>query len=292
MVSLEEKMNYNLRIINSPKLTAFHKLLLGKSIVIQKMDLNDSDEIYFGIINAIQAENKTQFELYFNKKNKSNPNKESPSPFVNDDFLIFCLIVGIFKFNIDRVWIKNIISIRSRNSITETLENIINENYLSKSNLYEIVFVFFNLCNQSLITNEFLTTTFKSIAENVNLFESRSDFSIICSITAYDKIIELKESPDGSEIKLLRQFNSKFLRRVKILSWVTQNFAIIILLSSLVKLVSSNTAVKTFFDNYDPILGVLGLSLVGNFVPIFKKKSYEIILRLLGYPKELIDLLG
>jgi hypothetical protein len=291
MVSLEDKIDYNLRIFNSPKLTAFYNLLLGKSMPIQKEDLNDSDEIYFGIINAIQTNNKTQFELYFNKKNKSNPNKESPSPFVNDDFLIFCLIVGIYKFNLDRVWIKNIISIRSRNPITETLENIINENYLSKSNLYEIVFAFFILCNQALITNEFLTTTFKSIAENINLFESRSDFSIICSITAYDKIIELKESPDGSEIKLLRQFNSKFLSRVKILSWVTQNFAIIILLSSLVKLVSSNMAIKTFFDNYDPILGVLGLSLVGNFVPIFKKKSYEILLRLLGYPKELINML-
>ena len=70
----------------------------------------------------------------------------------------------------------------------------------------------------SLITNDFLNTTFKSISENTTLFESKSDFQILCAIRAYDLIIELKEASDGSEINLLKEFNAIFIKRIKILS--------------------------------------------------------------------------
>ena len=111
MVSLEEKSTYQVRINESPKLTAFNNLLLGKPTIQPDIaDLKESDELYYAIVTAIQTNDKTLFETYFNKKNKSNPSKESPSPFVNDDFLIFCLIVGIIKFGCDKSWIKNIIS--------------------------------------------------------------------------------------------------------------------------------------------------------------------------------------
>src|ERR1044071_798751 len=109
MVSLEEKLAYKDQINDNPKLTAFNNLLLGKSISQPISNgLNETDEIYYGALMAIQTNNNTQFENFLNKKNKSNPKKETP--FVNDDFLIFCFIVGIMKFGSDRGWIKNIMS--------------------------------------------------------------------------------------------------------------------------------------------------------------------------------------
>ncbi|NQT65494.1 MAG: hypothetical protein HQ554_04885 [FCB group bacterium] len=144
MVSIENKADYQLRINESPKLAAFNNLLLGKSFVPSlQQNLNESDKIYFGLVSAIHSNNKVVFETHYNKKKRSNPSKDSPTPFVNDDFLIFCLILGVIKFEYDKNWIKNIISIRSRNPITITFENILNENYYSKSNLPEIVLVFF-----------------------------------------------------------------------------------------------------------------------------------------------------
>lgn len=296
MVSIENRVNYQLRINEIQKLTAFNNLLLGKPFSLAaNSDINETEEIYFGIVSSIHSNNKAAFETHFNKKRKSNPSKESPSPFVNDDFLIFCLLVGIIKFNEDKSWIKNIISLRSRNAVTITFENLLTENFYSKSNLPEIVLIFFQLNNQSLITNICLTTAFKSISENTSLFESKSDFHIVCSIRAYDLIIELKEAPDGSEVNLLRNFNTKFLKRIKILSWIVQSIILIAIFYEGFEIVSKYPAAKEYIDKVGSVLkalGIIGLSQIGNLFPIVKKRSFEVMLRLFGYPTGLINKLN
>jgi hypothetical protein len=292
MVSLENRADYSLRINQSEKLTAFNNLLLGKAnLLFTNQEMNLSDEIYFGLVNAIQTEDKATFEKFYNKKNKSHPSKESPSPFVNDDFLIFCLIVGISKFGLDKIWIKEIVSLRNRNAITITLENILNENYYSKSNLYEIVLMYFKFNNPSLITNDFMNNTFKRILEYTSIFENKSDFQIMCAISSYDLIIVQKVALDGSEIDLLKQFNLAFLKRVKILAWIIQTFILITLISYTIVFISNYPEIKTFFDKIGSVLkifGIVGISQLGNIFPAFKRISNEILLRILGYPAKLI----
>jgi hypothetical protein len=296
VVSIEDKVNYQLRINESQKLTAFNNLLLGKPFSLAaNSDITETEEIYFGIVSAIHLNDKATFETHFNKKRKSSPTKESPSPFVNDDFLIFCLIVGIIKFNDDKRWIKYIISLRSRNAVTITFENLLTENFYSKSNLHEIVLMFFQLNNQSLITNDILTTAFKSISENTTLFESKSDFHIVCSIRAYDLIIELKEAPDGSEVNLLRNFNTKFLKRVKIISWLVQSIILIAIFYEGFEIVSKYPTAKEYIDKIGSVLkalGIIGLSQIGNLFPVVKRKSFEVMLKLFGYPIGLIKKLN
>jgi len=292
MVSIENRVDYSLRINQSQKLTAFNNLLQGKAVLLfTNEEMNQSDEIYFELVNAIHTKDKASFEKFYNKKNKSHPSKESPTPFVNDDFLIFSLIVGITKFELDRVWIKEIVSLRKRNAITITLENILNENYYSKSNLNEIVLMYFQLNNPSLITNNFLNDTFKAILEYTALFENKSDFQIICAIRSYDLIIVQKEALDGSEINLLKQFNSSFLKRVKIIAWIIQTIILITLIYFTIVLISNNLEIKAFFDKIGSVLklfGILGISQLGNIIPAFKRISNEILLRILGYPAKLI----
>ncbi|MDN3708992.1 hypothetical protein QW060_18110 [Myroides ceti] len=166
--------------------------------------MNEPEEYYLGIVKAIQEHNSADFEKHFEKKCKSKPGKDSPAPFVNDDFLIFSFIVGVVQFNIDKNWINHIISIRNRNDITITFENILKENYASTSNLPEIVLMFLKFINQSLITNDLLNFTFRKINENTILFDDKSDFRILCAIRAYDLIIERKEATEGNEITLLK----------------------------------------------------------------------------------------
>jgi hypothetical protein len=292
MVSIENRVDYSLRINQSKKLTAFNNLLQGKAILLfTNEEMNQSDEIYFELVNAIHTKDKASFEKFYNKKNKSHPSKESPTPFVNDDFLIFSLIVGITKFELDRVWIKEIVSLRKRNAITITLENILNENYYSKSNLNEIVLMYFQLNNPSLITNNFLNDTFNAILEYTALFENKSDFQIICAIRSYDLIIVQKEALDGSEINLLKQFNSSFIKRVKIIAWIIQTIILITLIYFTIVLISNNPEIKAFFDKIGSVLklfGILGISQLGNIIPAFKRISNEILLRILGYPAKLI----
>lgn len=291
MVSIENKILYLNSIRESPKLSAVSQLLNGKSIVHPNdLDLSETDEIYFRIILAIQANDKLEFEKYYFKKSKSNPDKESPAPFVNDDFLIFSIILGVAKFNIDKSWIKNIVSIRSKSSITATFSNLLAENYYSTVNLSEIVLMYLQQINQRLITNEFLNSTFKAINENTLLFECKSDFQILCAIHAYNSIILLKEAPNGSEIQLLKSFDSRFVKRMKVFSWVLQLLILAGIIYVLLKLPKYSPETVGLIDNYGfafTILGTLGFTFFGNQLSFIRRKTHELTMRLFGYPKGL-----
>lgn len=291
MVSLEQRVTYQSRFKESPKLAAFQDLLIGKTISKPKDELNEIDEIYYGIINSIQGGSKSDFDNFYKKKSKSNPNKESPSPFVNDDFLIFCFIVGVVKFDYDKTWIKNIVSIRNRSSITISFENILNEAFTSNSNLSELILVFLYLTNQSLISNEFLGIVYKSVSQNVGLFEAKNDMQIICSIRAYDLIIEYKESDNGGKVKLLKDFEEVFLKKIKVFAWILQTIIILAFLWGVYSLVSIYPNVKAVFDGIGSVMkvfGLLGISQIGNLIPKYRKLTYELSLKLFGYPKSLI----
>lgn len=292
MVSIENKISYLNRIGDSPKLAAFEQLLSGKAIILpSENDLSETDEIYFGIISAIQSNDKSAFEKHYGNKSKSNPSKESPAPFVNDDFLIFSIILGVAKFNIDKAWIKYIVSIRSKNPITTTLDNLLAENYYSTSNLPEIVLIFLQHINQNLITNDFLNSTFKKINENTALLESKSDFQILCAIHAYHSIVLLKEAPEGSEIQLLKSFESRFEKRMKVLSWVMQLLIMTDIIYRLLKLPKYSPETVDLIKNYDfafTILGALGFTFLGNQLGFIRRKTHELTMRLFGYPKGLI----
>lgn len=292
MVSIENKILYLNSISESPKLSAVSQLLNGKSIVHPNdLDLSETDEIYFRIILAIQANDKSEFEKYYFIKSKSNPNKESLAPFINDDFLIFSIILGVAKFNIDNGWIKNIVSIRSKSSITSTFSNLLAENYYSTLNLPEIVLMYLQQINQRLITNEFLNSTFKAISENTLLFESKSDFQILCAIHAYNSIILLKEAPNGSEIQLLKSFDSRFVKRMKVISWVLQLIILGGIIYVLLKLPNYSPETVDLIDKYGfafTILGVLGFTFFGNQLGIIRRKTHVLTMRLFGYPRGLI----
>lgn len=294
MVSIENRVSYMERIYESPKLKAFHRFLLGKEITsLSESNNSETDEQFLKILSAIQTNNKSVFEEVYSKKSKSNPKKETPAPFVNDDYLIFSLIIGICKFDIDKTWIKNILSIRNRNTTTITFENILNENFDSTSNQTEVVLTSLCLYNQSKINNDLLNVAFKSITENTNLLENRNDFQILCAFRAYDLIIEQKEASEGSEITALKNFNKNFIQRIKILFWILQAAIFFALIYGLFKLpIYTPDAVK-FIEKYNfifTILGVSGFTLLGNQIPLFKNKSQELLMRLFGYPKGLLQL--
>lgn len=285
MVLIERRLDIISRINESPILIVFNNLLLGESIYIpDSEDLSEIDKIYYNTLIAFQTNNKSLFEEYYNIKRKSNPNKESPPPFVNNDFFIFSLLIGIIKFNIDKTWIQNVLSIRNRTPITITFENILNEDYISKSNLKEIILIYLYLNKNENLTNDLLTNTYQHISNNTEqIFNEKNDFYILCSLRAYDLIIEQKEYSHSLLI-----FQIQFLQRIKYLSWIVQTGVFVILLFGVVQLISLVPSIKDFFERFDPILGVLGLSIGGNFVNPFRRLTYTLIARLLGYPKNLL----
>lgn len=292
MVSIEDRVSYMERVNESPKLKAFDRFLLDKEITSLSENVSSLEEQFFKILSSIQTNNKTAFIEIYDKKSQSNPSKDSPVPFVNDDYLIFCLIIAITKFSIDRTWIKHIISIRNRNATTITFENILNDNYSSTSNQAEVVLMFLYLCKQTLLNNNLLNLAYKSITENTTLLDSRNEFQILCAFRAYDFIIYQKEASEGNEISLLKNFDQKFKTRMKVLTWILQSAGFLGLIYTLSKLPIYSPETVTFLEKYNfvfSILGLLGLTFIGNKIPVFKNKSQELLMRLFGYPKGLLQ---
>lgn len=292
MVSLESRALYMERINESLKLKAFHYFLMDKDIVsLYNRNISETEEQFLNLLTSIQANDKNQFKEVYTPKSKSNPKNQSSAPFVNDDYFIFSLIIGICKFNIEKTWINNILSIRIRNATTITFENILNENYASKSNQAEIILLYLQLYNPSEINNNLLNTAYKSIIDNINLFENKNDFYILCVVRAYDLIIYQKEASDGSEVTALKKFSYNFSKRIKVLAWILQLIILFALLYGLFKLPIYSVKTIVFLETYNfvfTLLGAFGITVLGNKIPVFKIKSQELLMRLFGFPKELI----
>jgi hypothetical protein len=294
MVSLEEQMTYIQRIETNPKLSAFRNLLSGQPVVCPDNDqqISETDKIYYEIATAIQSDNKEKFTEYYNKKNKSNPSKDNPPPFVHDDFLVFSLIIGIVKFSFDTKWIKAVISTRTKNDITTTFENILSKNFNHSDNNKSVIFMYFHLINQSEISDNFINETFERINKNSQLFQNKNDFVIICSLLSYNKIIGLKTLSESNDIALLKSFEGKFIPRIKILAWFIQSAILILIFYGFYVLISINPEIKTLFDKIGSILKItalIGVSQLGNIFPWLKKLFYNTLLLTFGYPKSLIE---
>lgn len=292
MVSLENRLDYLSRINENSKLAAFKRLLWGESISVpEESALSEAEQIYFGVTKAIQTDRKSDFEAFYNKKSKSNPSSDSPAPFVNDDFLLFSFIVGIDKFGLDKTWIKHIVSIRPRNEVAITFENILNKNFESTSNLPEIVLTFLDLTDTSQITDKLAGFAYKKVTSNMQLIEERSDFRLLSSIRCYDLIINLKTIPDGTDIYLLKRFDEAFSKRIAIVALILQFAVFFGLIYLLINLPKYSPGLIAVFEQYNYIftlLGAAGITLLGNQIPLIKRTSRELLMRGLGYPKGLI----
>ncbi|MFV0599071.1 MAG: hypothetical protein ACK5M0_05040 [Bacteroidales bacterium] len=292
MVSLEQRSSY-LKIVNdSIILKSFHDFLMEKKINNDKLDnISQINDDIIKLIYSIQNSNKELFEKIYNRRSKSSPNQDSQSPFINNDFFIFSLLVGIKKFNIDKEWIKKIISIRSNSQIAITFSNILKEDFYSKSNLSEIILMYLKLTDNSFISNEFINKVYTDISGNSKLFDSKFDFQILCAINAYDYIVMLKEAPDGSRIYLLNKFENKFVKRIKILTWIIQICLFSLIFYILSKLKIYSPEIVELIEKYEYIfvlISAFGFTILGNSIPKIKNICRNYLMLLFGYPKKMI----
>lgn len=264
MVPLESRSKYLMELGQNPKLLAFYNMLYGKSIVIPPSQLSETDEIYYSMLEAIVTDNKNLFKIHFQKISKRTPSKDSVSPFVHDDLLIFTLLVGVIKFALEKAWLRNVFSVRSTSTITSTFDALLNNNYQSRSNLCEIVIPFLELLNDHSLTTEYLNEAYLTISNSQNIFDSRHDFQTMLSLKAYDSIVLSRDS-EGSELSRLKTFERRYTARIKILTLIVYNVLLITGLYFIVKLLGSYPAIKDYTDTIGLVVGILGVSLANYF---------------------------
>ena len=286
MVPLEARYNYFNRVVDNHKLHSFYKFLWREEFKIDLKGISkEIDQVFFGILKAIDSQNKSDFQEHYAKISSRIPKSDSSSPFVNDDFLIFILIIGIVKWNISKEWIKNVLTLRRRSEITITFDNLIDDNLKSKSNNPAIVSIFLDISGQRTIDDELANFTLEKLTHSNGFELGKNDFISLVSLRSYDLICMLKTIPKGSDLNKLLTFKSRFLKRTKILSTILFNAVLVGILYFIPQLVGeANQEIKDLLNNLSVVLGIIGFGLLGgNAIPLLKKKFYHLVIWLLGF---------
>ena len=291
MVPITDRNNYISDLKKNGKFDLFFSLVYHVDTISTFTVDAEIDKIYVNILNSIRDNNKELFETNFSKLSEREPKKNSP--FTNDDLLLFTLIIGVKKFGFNSSWIQTILNIRETPDVEGkllkiTFQNIINGNYRSYDNAFQVVMVFEELLEIECVT----TTERKHFYKQITMLPFpfyKSELLNILSLKAYDIIITDNDKSEEGLLFLLKEFDSKFLKRIKLTTYFLQTILSIAIVMFIVKLVSQFSVVKDFIESYNLVLGFLGVGAFSSFIPFLHKIFYKTLLKLLGYPKALIN---
>ena len=288
MVSLIERSKYNNSVDDNPIVFWFFSFIQSNQVNYHPDEESEIDKLYFDFLNSVSENSKGKFEENYNEISRRHPTSESP--FVNNDFLIFTLICGVMKFNLDKRWLQEVLDQRTNlnapfHSITHTFRNILALNFISTDNNLEIVIVFLNLLNRVQLSNEVLDITYLKISNNKNLFEKQYDFLTLISLRAYDVIVLTKETPDATEIKFLHDFKYTFLKRIVILSDIIYGIFFIGLIIFSVYLIKTHKGLNDYITSIGSILQLIGLGLFTIFFKWIRRKIDNFLKFAFGYSK-------
>lgn len=245
------------------------------------------DDNFVQLLKATTKNTKTDFEKFYSEFSKRKPSDESP--WLHDNFFIFILIVGIVKYNIEKEWLVKVFELReSRNrevaQINTTFKNLINKNYSSKDNLFEIVFAFQELINIPISPSEEINDLYYKLSSDFSLLNIRDDFLKIIRLRVVDLIVLHKELPNTLEITALKDFKNTFLKRIDIISKAVYTVFVIALVVGIYVYQSKNKTNQDLVNTINTISGLLGVGLL-IFIKRLSKWVRLMILMLLGYHK-------
>lgn len=285
MVSLE-RAEYLKKVDENWKIKLFHDFINEKRLDFVGDNLTTTIEKNFvSFIKSVSENNKNEFVKIYTEFSKRKPSDNSP--WIYDNYLIYIIVVGVFKYEIDKTWIiRTLESRHATNSelkdINSTLLNILKENYSSNDNLFELVFIFQELINIPLSPVQELNQLYVSLVSNTNQLNTRDDFLKLIRFRAIDIIVLKKELPDTTEVSLLKLFKRTFTSRVKTISKVINIIFVLVIILGIVLFRARSKENQDFIDLVSLLLGVLGIGLAA-FIKWISKQINSFILWIFGY---------
>jgi len=282
MVFIEERISYLSNLQRDKKLWLFYNFLEQKKIDVDLNDFNNqTDKDFVSFIGSLLDDNKNIFLSVYNSFSRKVPSINSP--WVNNNFLIFIIIIGIYRYNIDKSWIRNVLFTRQtqdeiQSKINYTFKNIITNNLHNTENLLEIIISFQSL-EKLDFNNEEANRLYSQISNNINLFKMSNDFLICASLESFDSIILSKDLIDKDE-KLL-QFESLFVKRVKYVGLFIQ---VIIFICFLISAIYFYENKKEIFNVILCFLGLFGVGII-YFLPKTKNFFNYLLKMIFGHNK-------
>lgn len=292
MVSIVERNSYLSELRSNPKLELLFSLVFFKPPNSEFETTVDVDKVYKNTIFSIVENDKDKFAKWYEKISARQPNEYSP--FTNDDLLLFVLIVGVLKFDGNPEWVKNILGIRKntddeKSLITTTFKNIINGNFKSSDNAFQIVFVIQDLVGEELITWTEKKNLYTQLA-TADFPMYKSELLNITSIKAFDSVILEGDKSDESNYSQLKKFELKFCSRAKLMGQTLHVLSVIGLYVGFFYWYFFNIQLQNFIKPYLGFMNFLGFGGLSAMI-FFRNKIglfYEkLIKRFWGYKKDI-----
>lgn len=172
------------------------------------------------------------------------------------------------KFNIDKTWLLKVFKCRkgvddeSKNLIS-TFRNILQDNFESRANHYQVVLVFQDILNLPLLSEQLLDDLYKSIV-NTTFPAFKSDFLNLMSQRAFDLIVLFKNVNNVYAIKNLKRFEKTFIKRISQLGTILRYFTICIVLISIFILYKKVDFINQLINDVGAFLSLLGIGILGS----------------------------
>lgn len=290
MVSIEP----NNRILDSIKdnelLYTFYLFVNNRPLPqLNISNLNTTENIVLHSIKAISQNNESAFLLALRALSKRNPT--GSSPWINDNVLIFVILLGCKIFNKNNSLITNILNLRSKsevpekNLVTVAYKNILSNNsdYLGKMGFLHWVFDYI-LSKRIPDTNQIKKIYFE-LKANFQLLQKDVLLKIV-SERAYDLWVEYFPF-DSERIQKMENFISNFESRSKKISTALYTLVllafIIITIIFTVKIFDSSEENQKIISYYNIIKNLIGygglLTIIlsrGKIIEFFNNLIYKV----------------
>ena len=216
MVSVNEKIQIQASLKDSPKAFAFLCYLTGKEINIPQIDQSETDKTYYLMLGALEKNNYKLFKNCYEDLSERKVLKEQP--IIYDNYFLFVLINGIKKFNLNDEWIRSLINLRDTNneperSITSSFLNLLNKNYLTTDGISSIILASLTKDDQNELSSTLIRNSFES-NKHITIYLEKDLFLVSIYLYTNDYIISISIGDDAIKLK---KFESTFLTRINFL---------------------------------------------------------------------------
>lgn len=291
MVPLDREHRFRERALSEPHIRVLHSLLMKEAVEHRLPVLDDThelDKIYYGIVSAISSSNAHSFDLNYSELSRRVVDPESPQPFVNNDFLLFAVVLGVKVFSRSDQWIRSTLAARQSSRMKDTLLNLLNGDLQNTNSSACISLCFGSLLIGRPITDELVNRAYAEAVGSPDLFDNRSELTILCSLRARDLAFELKGLDGGGEIGSLVEFEKRFWERTRYLAYGLGLALGLVLLFKAFQAARSSSEIQEAVSLLESILGIVGLGLFGWMFYRVRKWIHRGLLLALGYPSSLL----
>jgi len=268
MVSLKDRKELYAECKDEACLLAFVQWMLDDTITIHADDnRQNTQDIARNAIIAIKNNSKTGFHIVYESIARRKPRKDTV--WIYDDILMFTLVIGAIKFEIDAKPLNAILNVRKQSQdnekriLTDLLEDALS-GQIEVAGKYRFV----SICIADVIGTDYTieqSTANTIYQEALGYYQdSKSNLFIrVCALRACDIIVTLKDLLPPGRVKSVIAFSRKFQSRVSQIATFVYVVVVVLLLAYIIyRIVQqpdfSITQWRQYLGDTANILGVLG----------------------------------